>query len=689
MDSSASSFELTELNHMACQHYKRGDMKKVDEVMEHLLKFPHAEVTHIFANLFNFCGHYSKRHKSLALHAAEYLERWMSKLSLENRNLISSSTSIEIQKIILETLPNCHPSLCNILCGVYKLKDQDFVKTPIVNMLEKGDIKGAISLTTKLKLQERFEVSDMVLPMLAQGNTNVVENYLVGHQSDQMEVIKLLDTLLTPELDLIAHFRKIKITEISSDLLEPKFIRKLLSRWLKKFCGISDPASEESVALCPNLRNQMALSTVKYVLHRRYIEKVSSVENTQELILVIANGNQWLQEQVVNILGTYYDDWGSAMQWAKFYSLDLDKWPSLHEASGNGVNGFDEEDWCDVVDGSSENGAKFYKLNLPEDKILIVDSEELLQICTDEINTVDLVGIDAEWLGIFTESSKTISLLQIATCDKIFLLDIFLLSEAQYRQSLCNFIKYLFCSKDILKLGFGICDDIRKLGETLPAISEELKKCNRVLDICVLAKKIKLLYPECINFCPSESDAAKETGLSKMVHACLGLPLNKCEQLSNWTRRPLRQAQIVYAALDAYCLLELFNFIETSLRSGGIKTSLEYIAHKEYHNQPKKASKKKSSSKSGKSGPIPKAEVQHTVQTKVIALTDNCTPSTSDLAPTHSARLVDKLSVGDTTSDAINDFSEDDDDNMILVSSADSRYDNAFKDDDFVSISSV
>jgi len=54
------------------------------------------------------------------------------------------------------------------------------------------------------------------------------------------------------------------------------------------------------------------------------------------------------------------------------------------------------------------------------------------------------------------------------------------------------------------------------------------------------------------------TSSPKHTGLTGLVDAVLGVPVDKRQQISNWHQRPLSRAQQYYAACDAVCLLEIY-----------------------------------------------------------------------------------------------------------------------------------
>lgn len=180
----------------------------------------------------------------------------------------------------------------------------------------------------------------------------------------------------------------------------------------------------------------------------------------------------------------------------------------------------------------------------------------------------DVVGIDAEWRP---QSGSPVALLQIATRHEVFLVDTLTLCVRDaddaddadcagkeetdaFAEALNRFLDDLFARRDVVKLGFGLEHDLKRLRrsfpESLSCVAEPALLCRRdgfvdVRTLCLLA------FPE--------KRKLKKTSLAVTVASVLGAYVDKTEQCSDWARRPLSLSQIEYAAADAHVLIVLFD----------------------------------------------------------------------------------------------------------------------------------
>ena len=153
-------------------------------------------------------------------------------------------------------------------------------------------------------------------------------------------------------------------------------------------------------------------------------------------------------------------------------------------------------------------------------------------------------GFDAEWDD---DCHRGVSILQIATIHQVILLDmIALTSTKEGMDALQQTVGTLFVSTTVTIVGFSCQQDLQKLRQQLPTIPTHN---HNILDLKVLVSK--------------EEPTLKDLGLSKVCHHYLGKPLDKSEQCSNWSsNRPLSIPQRVYAALDAYVCVAIYQKLQ-------------------------------------------------------------------------------------------------------------------------------
>ena len=104
-------------------------------------------------------------------------------------------------------------------------------------------------------------------------------------------------------------------------------------------------------------------------------------------------------------------------------------------------------------------------------------------------------------------------------------------------------LQALFESKRLIKVGFHVVNDLRQLAASYPHVPA-LQFYNAVIEASTLGKKA-------IRRTQSGNAREATSSLSRLVKHFIGKPLNKQEQCSDWSQRPLTAEQIEYAALDA------------------------------------------------------------------------------------------------------------------------------------------
>jgi len=163
-------------------------------------------------------------------------------------------------------------------------------------------------------------------------------------------------------------------------------------------------------------------------------------------------------------------------------------------------------------------------------EIVLVETKNTLAKACKEILECKIIGIDTETKPSFRKGqTNSVALLQIATDKKVYIIRLKLVAMSKELAS-------IFSNEDIVKVGIAVRDDLKDL-KKLKAFDEK-----SVVDLNVLAPKLGF-----------ESIGAKK--LSALV---LGIRISKRQQVSNWESAELTQAQITYAATDAWICREIY-----------------------------------------------------------------------------------------------------------------------------------
>ena len=224
----------------------------------------------------------------------------------------------------------------------------------------------------------------------------------------------------------------------------------------------------------------------------------------------------------------------------------------------NMEHGFDEEALAAAVRARKEKYLQWEDVLpgccIPE---LISTADQLIRGFQQLIGSSDMMGVfgfDAEW----GEDSKGVALLQIATRKDVILIDIPALStRKEGADALRKTVGELFACRSACIVGFACRQDMARLRAT-PCANEEhwLGKTESVIDVQPIVGR--------------REPSLRGLGLSRASEVFLGKPLDKAEQCSYWTARPLTKEQRVYAALDAWACAAIYEKVIPSRVKEGL-----------------------------------------------------------------------------------------------------------------------
>lgn len=479
--------------------------------------------------------------KTLPFYIAETLCKWsQSSGLLPEESLKLPAFQIAIQQ------RNQH--FLNLLIKTYKVYTiKETILPTVKDMIKNDNCKQASQIVIAMELFDDIPVQDLLFPLILQDKANMIDEYLSECPNQVRPLLSFLDKLLDKNFSIKEYAQKYimdnRICNVKYDKIHYKPLGKLVARLCNKF--------NIPVETCKNLSKNRTSGGLRYLIYQKYLEHNISSSVWDDLVKDSLQNSADCAQEFIDMLAEY--DTNEALKWASYFQLPENCLPtalknlSLQEAVT------EDENW-DTVENVKLN---YYRLPIPENNIIIINTgEQFYDLVTSLLNS-SVVSIDCEWKPSFGATQSQVALIQIATFDYIYLIDTLILNNKQFTSFWYRFNKSLLDNAEIIKLGFGLEQDLREVKASINGLGSIKIKGEGLLDLSLLWKSL-------INIglsLPSDSDSGGNS-LSSLVQACFGLPLEKAEQCSNWELRPLRSTQIYYAALDAYVLLEIYKYLQ-------------------------------------------------------------------------------------------------------------------------------
>ena len=166
-------------------------------------------------------------------------------------------------------------------------------------------------------------------------------------------------------------------------------------------------------------------------------------------------------------------------------------------------------------------------------QIIVIDKVEDVAEAVAYLKKFKVIGFDTETKPVFRKNvTNKVALMQLSTLDKCFL---FRLNLIKYPDDLDD----LICNNDVMKVGLSLRDDFAALrGRSNCAPSN-------FIDLQTFVKDYGI----------------KDISLQKIYAILFNKKISKNQRLSNWESKTLKESQKMYAAIDAWACLRIYNYL--------------------------------------------------------------------------------------------------------------------------------
>ena len=472
----------------------------------------------------------------------------------------------------------CPPSILDELCKLYyidSLTVEDKCKV-MKDLITSSQYKEATVAITRFNLQAFFSVQEILPPLIGTDQINLIQSYIGSDKDLQIQFIMLLDKLCSPQTDYLRLHSYYQSSGFATGNISNS---KLSEHQIKRLAGRLINTYELDASLFVQFTTAKVSSFTSSLLHQYYYIKGSDKQihekNWIDLLTASVAQREELQINLVEELVRFKEN-RIAVYFMNHFKLSLKVPKSISTLLSN-TRQYNPSNNRNSM--RNEDNTKYYPLNFDFESIILIDTPAKLQKCQQNISIKDtIIGIDAEWLmPLCNFGILRLAVLQLATRDFVFILDMVALTGAVSQSQQVSFIETLFHSPDTTKLGFAIEGDLKMLARTWPCVSKVLDTLVSTIDLQQVAVRLRSRDNGITNSLPTNTDIpetqnaetmstqslTQKTSLTNIIEKCFGLPMDKSNQIANWEKRPIRDDMKSYAALDAFCLIELYDYFRS------------------------------------------------------------------------------------------------------------------------------